>query len=172
MRKLNKTEIKSLGNMSIADKENLLPKHVIQRVRKMPAHKKALKIINMSCQKRDNVFGVKGGEQAHNKAWNIWHRLYETAIKRTPKLFIEKADANKVARKKYTAEDIKLFRNYLYNNEVDMWCDEGYGQTGGEEKAEPWLTVSRRIILDEMFFISDGPEGRAQLLESLKENNE
>ncbi len=168
MRRLNKTEIKSLGNMSIADKESLLPKYARLRIKKMLSYKRALKIINMDCQKRDRRFGEKGGENAYDRAWKTWHRLYESAIKKTPKLFIEKLTTNKVARSKYTAEDVEIFRTYVYNSEIDMWDDEGYGPAGGEEKAEPWLKARRKTILDEIFWLFETDEITEMLIMAKK----
>lgn len=168
MRRLNKTEIKSLTGLSIAGKEDLLPTHIVQRVKKMPSHTRALKIINMDCMERDEKFGVKGGEQAYDRAWKIWHKLYESAIKRTPKLFIEKANSDKVARTKFTNEDVELFRTYLYDAEIDNSIDEGYGEVGGEETAAHWLKARKKTILDEMFWLYNDANELANFLEDLK----
>ena len=172
MRKLSNAEIVSLGNMCIADKENLLTKNAVKKIKKMTSYKKANKIMNMDAWAREKKFGIDGNEKEYDKACKTWHRLYETAIKRTPKLFIEKSDSEKIARSKYTKEDIELFRKYIYDNEIDMWYDEGYGEVGGEEKANHWLTAGRRKILNEIFWLCDTEEERTELLEQRRNNND
>jgi len=171
MRKLNKIEINALRCMSICDKEKLLSKKDNKRVKAMPSYKKSYKILMMDCQTRENKFG-KNDSKVYKLADNTWHKVYVSAIKRAPKLYIEKIEADKNAYKKFTNEDVELFRQYVYANEFDVWYDDGYGSRGAEEKANHWLTAGRRKILNEIFWVCDTEEERTELLEQRRNNND